>query len=114
LFPVAGKIGLFELNRQVMETGQPVRKEVYYEGDGLQAWYDVSLIKMGSDGLVVNFSDITSSKQNQNAVEQSEARLRTIINTSQSGMFTIAPLKDSEGNITDFYFGVVNQAVAAY
>lgn len=114
LFPAAGKIGLFDLNRQVIETGQPVRKEVYYEGDGLQAWYDVSLVKMGSDGLVVNFTDITSSKQNQNAVEQSEARLRTIINTSQSGMFTLSPIKDKEGNITDFCFGIVNQAVATY
>ncbi len=114
LFPDAGKAGLFELNRQVLETGQPVRKEIYYDGDGLQAWYDVSLVKMGRDGLVVTFTDITGSKQNQNAIQQSEARLRTIINTSQSGMFTLSPIKDKEGTVIDFCFGIVNQAVAAY
>ena len=114
LFPNAGKIGLFELNCQVIETGRAERKEVYYEGDGLQAWFEISLVKLGADGLVVTFSDITTSKQNQNAIQQSEARLRTIINTSQSGMFTLTPIKDKEGTVTDFCFGIVNQAVASY
>lgn len=114
LFPHAGKIGLFELNRQVIETGRPERKEVFYDGEGLQAWFEISLVKLGADGLVVTFSDITATKQNQNAMQQSEARLRDIINTSQSGMFTLTPIKDKEGTVTDFCFGIVNQAVASY
>ena len=114
LFPYASKVGLFQLNCQVIETGKPERKEVYYDGDGLQAWFEISLVKLGADGLVVNFSDITTSKQNQNAMQQSEARLRDIINTSQSGMFTLTPIKEKDGTITDFCFGIVNQAVASY
>jgi signal transduction histidine kinase len=113
-FPKANDIGLFDLNRQVIETGRPQRKEIYYDGDGLQAWYEVSLVKLGRDGLVVNFTDITNSRQNQNAIQQSEARLRSIINTSQSGMFTLTPIKDKNGEVVDFCFGIVNEAVAAY
>ena len=114
LFPTAKERGLFALNCHVIETGEPIRKEMYYEGEGLQAWYDISLVKLGTDGLVVTFTDITASKKNQNAIVQSEARLRDIINTSQSGMFTLSPIKDKTGDVVDFYFGVVNQAVATY
>jgi len=114
LFPAAAKAGLFDLNKQVIETGQPVQKEVFFEGDNLHAWYEISLVKLGAEGLVVTFTDITSMKQHQNAVQQSEARLRTIINTSQSGMFTLLPIKDKEGHVQDFCFGLVNQSVASY
>ena len=113
-FPSAKNNGLFQTNSQVIETGLPLRTEFFYEGDGLNNWFDISMVKLGENGLVVTFADITKSRLNEIKLEQITNRLQTIINTSQVGIFTLIPVKEKEGSITDFSFGIINSAVAAY
>lgn len=73
IFPTAKPAGAFDLHCQVIETGVPARFEVRYEGDGLDAWFDTSSIKV-DDGVVVTFADVTKEKKAQlelkNLVEQ--------------------------------------------
>ncbi|MEI6949926.1 ATP-binding protein [Paraflavisolibacter sp. H34] len=66
------------------------------------------------NGVLNILQDITSLMEAQRAVEDSATKLQTIINRSQTGIFTATPLRNEQGAITDFRFVLVNGAVAAY
>jgi PAS domain S-box-containing protein len=106
--------GMFDLKRQVIETGVPVRMEFRYKGVNIDGWFDVSISKLGKNGVVQTFADITESKLDKDRLEQSVQRFETVVNTSKAGMFTLIPVKDEKGEVIDFRFGIVNQTVATY
>ncbi len=62
LFTTSKQAGIFKRNVNVIETGIADRREIFYEGDGLKGWYDISMIKWGHNGLVITFNDITDRK----------------------------------------------------
>ncbi len=99
--------GLFHLKVKVIETGIPYRDEIYYKGNGVDGWFNISLTRLGKDGIVQSFTNITESKKDKE-------RLRTIINTSHAGMFTLNPIWDESGELIDFKIGILNQAVADF
>ena len=106
--------GLFDLKCQVMETGQPIVKEIYYKGIGIDGWFQISIAPLGKNGVVETFTDVTQSKRDKEQLERSAGQFRTVVNSSKAGMFTLIPVKDATGDVTDFRFGIVNQAVASY
>jgi len=106
ILPPSKHNGLFEMKCKVIETGEPIQKEVFYEGLGINKWFNISMARLGTNGVVETFNDITETRQGKE-------RLRTIINTSQVGLFTLIPIWQND-EITDFRFGIVNQAVAGY
>ncbi|WP_066407535.1 PAS domain-containing sensor histidine kinase [Flavisolibacter tropicus] len=106
--------GMFDLKAGVVETGVPVRMEFYYKGVGIDGWFDISISKLGKSGVVETFTDITERKLDKDRLEQSAQRFETVVNTSKAGMFTLIPVKDEKGEVIDFRFGIVNQAVATY
>ena len=53
---------LFERYVKVVETGQPHKIELVYEGEGIQGWFRNMAVKLG-DGVAVSFADITARKQ---------------------------------------------------
>jgi signal transduction histidine kinase len=106
--------GLFELKCQVLKTGVPVSKEIYYKGLGIDGWYNLSIARFGSNGIVETYTNITENKLHKNQLEKAAERFRTVINTSKAGMFTIIPIYNDDQQLIDFRFGIVNEAVAAY
>lgn len=72
LFPSSRDNGIFDLNCQVVLTGKSIRHQVFYKGDGLDAWYDVAVTKLGEKEIYVNFADITEFK---NAVAELQSLL---------------------------------------
>jgi signal transduction histidine kinase len=106
VFPSAQE--LFRLNASVIETKQAVRKEVYYKGDGIDAWFDISMTPLGDNGLVVSFNDISESKFGKEKIESSLHYLQTVINSSQTGITVIAPIYEN-GEIVDFRYKLVNE-----
>ncbi|MDF3077982.1 MAG: sensor signal transduction histidine kinase [Sphingobacteriaceae bacterium] len=112
-WPTAKRNGLFKNFCKVIETGEPYQEEVLYQADGLNAWYSISSVKLGENGLVTQFSDVTESKQNKLAIEQAATYLQTLINSSATGIVLLNPvIKD--GKIVDFTFKAVNEKVASY
>jgi signal transduction histidine kinase len=107
ILPDSLKNGMFDLKREVVETGKAMQKETYLSSPNIEGWFNLSIAPLGNNGLVETFYDITARKL-------AKERLRTVINTSQVGMFTIIPVKDNNDTITDFTFALVNPAVAAY
>ncbi len=59
--------GLFEGYVQVVETGEPLEKEFYYEHEGIQGWFQTIAVKLG-DGFAVTFRNISDRKQTEAAL----------------------------------------------
>lgn len=64
--------GLFHKYVAVVETGEPLDHEHYYDHDGVERTWFHTIAVRGGPGLVVTFYDITSRKQ----AEREERRLR--------------------------------------
>lgn len=110
VFPSAVDLGLFERHCQVIETGEPQRKEIYYKGENLNAWYDVSLVKLGENTLVVTFSDITDRKISLFHIHRQKALLDKILKYSPSGIAVIELIRDSNKKVVDAFAIVANNA----
>ncbi len=133
-FPTYKKRGFnFQRYCEVFDTGQSQRFEIHYDGDGVEAWLDVSAARVG-DEILVTFLDFSSLKQLQQQLETSTAELQTVIDTSQTGIFLFSPVRSrSEGDagpapadrpvragrtepgeIVDFRFRLANRQLASY
>ncbi len=113
LFPNCKKHGFFDVYIKTIHTGVQQRRELYYEDDRLEGWFDIAVSRHRSL-LVINFQNITDTKNFQKEMEQSANHLHAIINTAQSGIFLFAPVKNETGEIIDFKFTDVNPAIASY
>lgn len=110
LFPAAKTSGLFALNCMVIETGEPVRKEIYYKGENLNAWYDTSLVKIAEDSLLVTFSDITERKISLFHIHRQKALLDNILKHSPSGIAVVELVRDADREVADGFAILANDA----
>lgn len=76
LFPQTKTAGIFQSYCQVVETGESLRTEMYYEGNEIQGWFDISAVKRGSNGVVISFNDMTPVKKAQLQLEKTVEDLR--------------------------------------
>ncbi len=60
-YPGIRQVGLFDLMRQALESGQPTGMEYYYSFEGLRNWFSCQFVKLG-DGLLATNLDITERK----------------------------------------------------
>ncbi len=79
LFPNVRTSGIFDQFKAVVETGQPVDFEQYYEGEQYHNWFRIVAVKF-NDGLLSTVEDITERKnvegnitKHVNVLQQSEA-----------------------------------------
>jgi PAS domain S-box-containing protein len=71
LMPGNREVGLFDLYREVVETGEPRQTELRYQHEGMDLWVRVTAARL-ADGFAVSFTDITRRRQ---AEEEREAAL---------------------------------------
>jgi signal transduction histidine kinase len=102
----------FKMCVHTLETGEAIQTQYQLESTG--RWLEISISRMDSDHIITIFTDVTSSMEAQLAIEQSAVQLQTIINRTQSGIFTVAPVLNENGVITDFKFIIVNRTIASY
>lgn len=114
LFPTARTNGIHALNCKVVKEQVVERKQLHYEGDELDAWYDIVVSPLGKHGLLVTFADITHTKQKELEVARYAETLATVINTVQVGIFTFKPEYNKKGEIIDFRFTMVNPMLSSY
>src|SRR6476661_1169757 len=79
IFPSAAENGLFDLCKQVIESGNSLRQEFFYNADGLNNWYDISFVRFIDDGLMVSVNDITDIKNNQQKIEEGARYLQQLV-----------------------------------
>jgi signal transduction histidine kinase len=114
LFPSAIENGIFAMNCEVVETGKSLRKEVYYKGEQLDAWYDVSLAKLGKDGLLVSFANITEQKRAFIQLTQQKTLLDNILLHSANGISVTEIIRNEAGDVVDGRTILANDAAVNF
>lgn len=102
----------FEKALHTLKTGDPFITQ--YHVDIIEKWLELSVARMDENRLINIFSDITIQKKAQLEIEKAAERIVAVFNTSQSGMFTLAPVENERGDIIDFRFVITNPAFASY
>ena len=95
-----------------LETGEPFVMQYHMQSTG--RWLELTVSKLDYHHLIQVFTDVTGVKEVQLQLEKAAMTLKTVFDTTQTGMFTFAPEYNTEGAIVDFRFGMVNSTVAAY
>ncbi|MEI6950708.1 ATP-binding protein [Paraflavisolibacter sp. H34] len=109
IFPTELQTGVFEMLRRVFQTGTPSYMEVHYLEGRLDAWFQVSFVKL-DDSLLAGFTDISPQKNATRTIEQQLSLLENILKRSSSGISVGAAIRDRQGRITDLGPLVVNEA----
>jgi len=93
VFPGVMAIGLFEIFKQVLQTGQPQHHPVSLYQDGrLTEWVKNYVFKLPLGEIVAVYEDLTEFKQAQESLKEAKDYLDNIINTIADPVF----VKDSQ------------------
>ena len=93
LFPGPTERGVMSKYVRVIETGEPTRYKIDYNDDGLNACFDVSVVKM-DDGIVLTFQDISAEVERSRQIEEQARQLAA----------SVAELQKSNENLEQFAY----------
>lgn len=101
-----------QIYREVVETGQPARDEVEaVYPDGERKWFRYTAVRM-NDGVALSFVDVTSRKEAEARLRESEVRFRNFQQTTPDGFMLFHAVRNAEGKIEDFRCDYGNPASA--
>lgn len=107
LMMIRGQFSFFEIVSKVTETGEPVYTE--YFSESRNQWIALSIQKF-NDGYLLNYIDITVTKNLEKKAKDQADMLNGILNASITGLLTLHAIFDASGRIDDFKFGLLNAA----
>lgn len=94
LRPTIDDYGLIPIFKKVWETGIPDFFPVkIYQDEKFSNYYENYIFRLPSGEVIAIYNDVTEQKNNEVALRQSEARLRTVVDTIPDLVW----LKDTEG-----------------
>lgn len=88
LLPGNKDTGLFNVYREVVETGEFRSLEQYYKADDIDTWFQISAAKLG-DGFTVTFQDISEFKKVQAEIETKSKKYKKLFEESMDAIFLL-------------------------
>jgi PAS domain-containing protein len=107
LMIIRGQSNLFDTVKKVVETGEPVYTE--YFSEPRKQWIAFS-IKKFDDGYLLNYIDITHTKELEEKAKDQAEILTGILNASTTGLITLEAIYSVSGKIEDFKLVLLNSA----
>ena len=110
VFPANRDTGLFDMYRQVWETGQPQQTETRYEADGVTGWFRLSIVRRGP-GLLITITDTTGLHQARQLAEQQAELLQSISDNTPAGLVLWEAVYDEQAPhmLIDFRYRLANR-----
>ncbi|MEZ0541717.1 PAS domain-containing protein [Fibrella arboris] len=105
-FPGNVEAGFYDLYQRVVATGNPERTTQYYQDqNGLEAWFEVSAVRQGTERVVVTFSDVTAAQLIQQQLRESNQSLEQFAGIASHDLQEPLRKVQSFGNILAQQFG---------
>ena len=104
--------GLFEIYRDVVESGSPKQIMKSYVHDGFTNWFNITAVKL-EDGFVVTFTDITGQKLQTLLIEERELLLKDAEQIASMGSWRWTE-KDNELIWSDGLFQILGKERGLY
>ncbi|MBO0949654.1 PAS domain-containing sensor histidine kinase [Fibrella forsythiae] len=105
-FPGNADGGFLAIYQRVVTTGQPEQATQYYRDEkGLEAWFNVSAVRQGSDNVVVTFSDVTTAQRTQQQLRESNESLEQFAGVASHDLQEPLRKVQSFGNLLSQQFG---------
>ena len=104
--------GLFDIYKEVVETGKPRQIEKFYNSDGLNNWFTITAVKL-EDGFVVTFADITNQKLQRLLIEERELLLKDAEQVANMGSWKWTE-ESNELIWSDGLFKILNKTRGEY
>lgn len=104
--------GIFDAFKLVVEIGQPQHYEKHYVHEQFDGWFHQSVVKL-NDGVATTTADITGRKKAEQQIQQSQAFLQSIIDSSLDVIQVFKAVRDEAGQILDFVWVMNNQRAVA-
>ncbi|WP_438017089.1 PAS domain-containing protein [Sorangium sp. So ce315] len=106
---------LDRIKREVLSSGVGQRREIALHTGGRTQYLDISIEPLTDDaceivGITCTATDITERKSIEQALRASEARFRTVQESSPDGFMILRSARDASGAISDFEWVYVNPA----
>ena len=100
--PDGHRSGIFEMYRQVVDTGLPTHVEHYFAGANL--WMVQSLARLGDDDVLALWADVTPQKRAEQDRQHQTELLQAILDNTESGIAAMASVRDASGLVVNFRF----------
>jgi signal transduction histidine kinase len=113
-FPATRGTETMEKLVEVIETGVPARFEVHYHSETYDGWYDTSAAKVGEDGVVVSFANVTELKETIRELRQQKTLLDKILQHSANGISVTEMIRDANGDIIDAITLLANDSAISH
>jgi PAS domain S-box-containing protein len=84
-FPFLKENGIFDGYNKVLQTGEGMDIEVFYEGAGFKNWFRITAVKLNDDELVATAQDITQRKKAEEELQKSLTILQHTEELAQTG-----------------------------
>ncbi|MBO2009992.1 PAS domain-containing protein [Hymenobacter negativus] len=94
---------------QVVATGQPQRFELYHNFGSAGMWFDVLYTRLG-DGLISASLDITTRKQMEQELRDSQQLLQAVFDATLDSLEVLRSVRDADGQLVDFEWVLTNAA----
>jgi signal transduction histidine kinase len=105
--PGVVEAGLYDQVVAVVETGQPLRRDLPFPAGDALLWYNVAVVKL-DDGFVITFSDITHTRQIALENERRRVQLDGIVHASLNGIITYEAVRNDADEIVNFRAVTIN------
>ena len=104
--PDGHQSGIFDVYRQVIETGLPTHIEHHFASSGI--WMAQSLARLNEEDILASWADITPQKRAEQARQQQTDLLQAILDNMGSGIAVMESVRDASGTVVDFRFAHLN------
>jgi signal transduction histidine kinase len=112
VFPELQQGEFLSVLKNVVQTGMPARKEIFYEQS--MRWFRYSIVRLPDNAAVVTFEEVTQERLASAKIEEQQALLNNILSHSPMGISVTEMIRDDKQQITDARTILVNDAACEF